>query len=151
MRFRLYIFTVLKIYDSLVFIPIYRLQSCRYLSLRSLTLPSFGGCPLPFWWHLAPPSFDEHPPSPPMVHKQCSLSPNFPTHWAVREGGRGDNADCFVVPPPTHCHAPVNTGNTHMCRNCSFRVTTAAFDSITITFSISIVSNIFSCARVTYY
>ena len=37
------------------------------------------------------PSFDEHPPSPPAVHKQCSLSPNFPTHWAVREwGGEGE-------------------------------------------------------------
>ena len=104
MRFRLYILTVLKIYDSLVFIPIYRLQSCRYLSLRSLTLPSFGGCPLPFWWHLAPPSFDEHPSPhhPPIVHKQCSLSPNFPTHCAVREGGGGaNNAECYCKAIPS--------------------------------------------------
>ena len=63
--------------------------------------------PLPFWWRLPPFSFDEHPP---MVHKQCSLSPNFPTHCAVREGeGEGRTMQNVIA----KLFPPVDTNNTY--------------------------------------
>ena len=132
---------------------IFCLQNCRYLSPGSSTLPSppfLVVPPSPFDDIWLPPLLMSTPHHPPWSTNSVPCHP-ISRHTGLSGRGRGETMQIVLFYRSTTATAPVNTHNTNMSRNCRFHVTTTAFDSITMAFSITIVSNIFGCARVTYY